>query len=134
MDAESTEDEIHRPSPMRSVLGGPGSIRRWLVGSALVILVAGVLFNYAGFLGRIAIFMIVAVLVITMFRARSLVVGDEDRLRRSLRRQVQETRDAPEPEEDKILLNDEEWERAREALRLRGIDLDDELPPTHVSD
>ena len=128
MDAEVTDRGSRRRARMRRVLGGPGSVRRWLLGSLVFVILAGILFVHADFLGRIAIFILGSVLVLTAFRARSLVIGDEDELRASMRRDRREARYSPEAEEEKILLDDEEWERLQEILRLRDMGHGDAWP------
>lgn len=65
----------------RDVLGRPGSIRRWLVGSAAFLCITYVVYLYSNLLGRILLFIVAALMVMTAFRARRFLIGDEDEVR-----------------------------------------------------
>lgn len=121
MGAESTDRGGRRRATVRLAVGAPGSIRRWLLDSLVLIFLATLLFMRVGFLARIAIFITVAVIVMAAFRVRSMAIGDEDEMRAGMRRESRDARRHPEPEEPKILLDEAEWERAQESLRLREL-------------
>jgi membrane protein implicated in regulation of membrane protease activity len=94
-------------------------LRRWILGSLIALSVAAPLFGNADLLGRIAIFILTAVLIVAGYRARSLVVGDEDEVRAALRRESSPARESVDSDDAKIRVDGDEWERAQEALLAR---------------
>ena len=110
----------------RGALGRPGSLRRWLIGSLGLLLLCAVLFIYSGFLARIFIFIFAAAVVTSAFRARSLVIGDEDEVRAWLRDGSAHTPYVRDDEADGSL--PEEWEAL---VRRRENPLSD-VPPAPI--
>jgi hypothetical protein len=90
-----------------------------MAGSLLTVAVCMILFTRSGLLGGIAIFLVAALWIYTAFRARALTVGDEDELNAWVRRQAKEDPRPSEPQDERIRLGIEEWERAQELLRER---------------
>lgn len=86
----------------RKVLGRPGSVRRWLLGSAFVIALCAILYVRVDFLGKIIVFILGAFFVFAAWRARSFVIGDEDEFRASVRREMFHKRSA-ETEDEPVL-------------------------------
>lgn len=118
-----------RRATVRAILGRPGSLRRALIFSLVVVGLAALLYVRADFLGRIAIFLLAVVLVTAILRARSMAVGDEDELRAALRRESKtRTQSACESEQD-FAVTDEEWARIQEALRARESGAPEGAPP-----
>lgn len=90
-------------------LGRPGSVRRWLLGSAVVVVACWLFFAQTGFLGRIAVTGLALCLIIAGHHARSLAVGDEDEFRAGMRR-LRGVRGRLYPDEDEPVPDLREWD------------------------
>lgn len=83
----SSDRGARRRAATREVLGKPGSMRRWLVGTAVWLLACSIVFAYVDSLARIAVFLIAVAVAYAGFRARPIFVGDEDELHAALKRE-----------------------------------------------
>lgn len=140
MSDEPVQPGAKRRAMMRVVLGKPGSVRRWLLGSLVFVFLCSLLFVRLEFVGRIAVFIFAAFVIMAAFRFRSLAIGDEDELRAWLRHR------APAPEPDKFVhaSDSEAWlEKSELGLGrfhdaptppiLDGPDPDDPVEPQSLS-
>lgn len=91
-------------------MGRPGSVRRWFLGSAVVLLFCAYLFVRADLIGRVGVFILGAALVFMGWRARAFVVGDEDEVWASVRRILSQKRPV-QPAADEVALDPEELQR-----------------------
>lgn len=84
---------------VRHVLGPPGSLARWVVGTTVWLFVCLLIALYVGWLSSIALFVFATLVAIAAFKARSLAIGDEDEFRAALRREVAQMMKSPAPED-----------------------------------
>jgi len=120
---EATPRGARRRALLRAVLGGAGSVRRWVVGSLLFLSVCALLFTRGGFVGGIAVFIIASIFVMSAFKARAYLVGDEDEFNAWLLRQSTTEARTPEPRDEPIRLSNAEWEKAQALLKERAYPL-----------
>lgn len=113
----------HRQA-VRAVFGRPGSLTRWLISTAVWLAFCGLLATRVEYLVRIIILVFALVVPFATFKARELMVGDEDELRAHLRRDARAPRPTL-PEEDRL---------PPEAWLSRGGKLFDDAPPAPVAE
>jgi len=70
---------------VRASVGRPGSLRRWAIGTLVWLFGCFVVSFYVPWGARIVIFLFAGFFTIASFRARSLLIGDEDELRAAVR-------------------------------------------------
>lgn len=117
-----------RPRLLRRVLGGPGSFRRWalftLVWATFWIAVSLPLHIIL----KVLVYFVVVLIPLWAFGYRSMIVGDEDILRRALKRDAADVRRSGLPRDDDDRLAPEFW------LSRGGNDLHDAPPPPSAAD
>lgn len=69
----------------RRLLGRPGSLRRWLLGSAVFLVPVVWVFGKLGFIGRTFVFMLALFVLVASYILRQQMIGDEDELRAATR-------------------------------------------------
>lgn len=85
---------------VRQVLGQPGSLARWIVGTTIWLFACLLISLYVGWLSSIALLVFATLVAIAAFTARSLAIGDEDEFRAALRREVAQMAKSPVPQDD----------------------------------
>jgi len=71
---------------VRDIVGKPGSLRRWLLGTTVWLFACLVLSYYLSWIARIFLFIFALGVPMVTYGARRMLVGDEDELRADLRR------------------------------------------------
>jgi hypothetical protein len=106
----------------RAVFGAPGSIRRWLIGTAVWLFACFLVFLFVDFLLRIVVLVFALVVPFAAFKAREMMVGDEDELAAHVRKDAR-VRPAASAELDEVPLPPEAW------LSHSNKNFDDVPPP-----
>lgn len=114
-----------RRAALRWALGRPGSLRRWIAGSVIWFGVCGL----AAIMLRSPLILLAAALVdISAFIARRLLVGDEDEFNPALTRSMAHAaRHGVEPLEDEVRMDPADWLSSRPNTFF-------DVPPPPVAD
>lgn len=108
MTGSAQDGGAKRRALVRAVFGKPGSIGRWLAFTVVWVAGLGMLMVRSEWGLRIIIFLFMVVVPLSAFRARALLVGDEDEFRAAVRREVRAARTDPRPDDDERL-DPEHW-------------------------
>lgn len=96
MTGSAQDSGAKRRALVRAVFGKPGSMWRWLAFTVVWVAGLGMLMVRSGWGLRIIIFLFMVVVPLSAFRARALLVGDEDEFRAAVRREVRAARTDPQ--------------------------------------